>query len=189
MIDYLIIFILWLLFYATHSILATNGVKKLMAKFFGGDRIYRLLYSVFSTLCLIFIFGFILKSRPVYVIESSGWLRYSGMVLGAWGTIILTLSFKEISTLSFLGLKKDQKKGLVTHGIHSQMRHPIYSGTLLIFMGMFLFIPSYQFLITLASLIIYLPIGISLEENKLMEEFGEDYKIYKSKVKIFTPWF
>jgi len=189
MIDYLIIFILWLLFYAIHSIMATNEVKAFLEPVLGGGRIYRLIYSIISSLCLIFIFGFILKSRPVYVIESSGWLRYSGMVLGTWGTIILTLSFKEISTLSFLGFKKDQKKGLITHGIHSQMRHPIYTGTLLIFIGMFLFIPSYQFLITLASLIIYLPIGISLEENKLLQEYGEDYKIYKSKVKTFTPWF
>lgn len=188
MIDYLILIISWFLFYAVHSIMATNEVKMVLEPLIGGSRSYRLVYSVISTLFMFFIFGFILQSPPAFVLESSGWLRYSGMVLGAWGTMILTLSFKEISTLSFLGLKREKNVGLITHGIHSQMRHPIYTGTLLIFIGMFLFIPSYQFLITLVSLIIYLPIGIWLEEKKLIQQYGEDYRIYKRKVKTLTPW-
>jgi protein-S-isoprenylcysteine O-methyltransferase Ste14 len=43
-------------------------------------------------------------------------------------------------------------------------------------------------LITVLISLAYLEIGIYLEEQKLVEEFGNDYKIYRQKVKKIIPF-
>jgi len=76
---------------------------------------------------------------------------------------------------------------LKTTGIQAKIRHPLYSGTLLIFIGYFIFNPQLTNLIMLLSLFIYLPVGIRLEEKKLIDTFGEDYLRYKEKTPSLIP--
>jgi methanethiol S-methyltransferase len=187
--NYLILIVGWVLYYAFHSIFATEDVKSVLVPVMGKATRYRLVYSIISLAGLVLIVLFIRQIPNHFVYEPSGWSRYIGMVMAAWGTIILTLSFKSFSTAAFLGFKPEENNGLITHGLYSQMRHPLYTGTILVFAGLFCFIPLYAYLISSLITFSYIPIGIRLEERKLIAQFGEEYRAYKKQVKALTPWF
>ena len=84
---------------------------------------------------------------------------------------------------------KEKGKGkLVTTGIYRYIRHPQYTGLLLLSLGMLV---EWA---TLPLLILY-PIMIALyvrlarrEELDMLQEFGEEYDIYRRKTKMFLPY-
>ena len=73
-------------------------------------------------------------------------------------------------------------KHLVTKGIYSKLRHPMYYGGILIYLGIGIFLKSVIGLvltiILIAPLLIYSP---REEEKLLMEKYKEKYSAYKKK--------
>ncbi len=84
---------------------------------------------------------------------------------------------------------KEQLAVLRTDGIHKYVRHPLYSGTLLFIWGLFLVFPFLSNFISVSIITVYVIAGISLEENKLLVEFGESYKLYREEVPMLIPNF
>jgi protein-S-isoprenylcysteine O-methyltransferase Ste14 len=73
-------------------------------------------------------------------------------------------------------------KGLVTSGIYSKIRHPLYSGTVLIYLGIGLFLKSIIGLISTIILLVPLVVYLSIEEEKiLLKKYGKKYLEYKKK--------
>lgn len=114
-------------------------------------------------------------------------ITYCGLMISSLGVIVLQKSFKRISIKSFLGLSNEKNHGLIMSGLHAHVRHPIYSGTILIFLGAFLFNPTNLMLTSFVWLLIYLPVGIYLEEKKLITLFGDQYLDYKKRAKAVIP--
>ena len=77
---------------------------------------------------------------------------------------------------------------LMINGIHRYMRHPLYLGTFLFIWGLFLIQPYLSLLIANTIITVYTLIGIGFEENKLVEEFGEQYTQYKKNVPKLFPF-
>jgi protein-S-isoprenylcysteine O-methyltransferase Ste14 len=92
-----------------------------------------------------------------------------------------------MSMMCFLGIKKQLQEKLVITGIHEYVRHPIYSGILLMMIGFVLYSNSIQSLIILMTTTLYLPFGIRWEEQKLVKEYGEQYENYKSDTPAIIP--
>jgi protein-S-isoprenylcysteine O-methyltransferase Ste14 len=109
-------------------------------------------------------------------------------MLATFGVVVISQTFREHSALGFLGLKVESKK-FIRSGILNKARHPIYSGTILIVVGFFLFIPTVATLLSTLCILSYLPIGIYLEEKKLLLEFGDSYAQYQSEVPALIPDF
>jgi methanethiol S-methyltransferase len=76
---------------------------------------------------------------------------------------------------------------LIQKGMYNRVRHPLYLGLTLVFLGYFLVAGTTGSLIHLACLILYLPFGIYFEERKLLALYGETYKKYKDQVPAFFP--
>ena len=79
-------------------------------------------------------------------------------------------------------------KCLVTHVIYSYVRHPRYSAVV------FLIYPAFgllvhSFLCLVSTLVAYIIFKLSavLEERKLIQVFGQDYKDYIKKIPGFIP--
>ena len=72
-------------------------------------------------------------------------------------------------------------------GIHAHVRHPLYTGTLLFTWGLFFVFPFLSHFIAVAIMSLYIIVGIKLEEEKLVEEFGEAYLAYQLKVPMLIP--
>lgn len=76
-------------------------------------------------------------------------------------------------------------RGLMTKGIYSKIRHPMYYGGILVYVGAALFFKSWLGLgLTLFLVIPILFWFIKKEEGLLYEKFGKEYPLYKKKTII-----
>ena len=159
-------------------------------------RYYRLFYTLFSVaLWGIITWWFIYRHEYNYIFKPGTSLIYTGYVLVAVGLLLVSLSIIKYGLGDFSGLnafKKNQPTAnttptLNTGGINALVRHPIYSGILLALAGLFLCLPTQMTALGVIISLIYLEIGIRLEEIKLEKEFGSGYGQYKLKVKKVIP--
>ena len=186
--SYLIIVIFWACYLGLHSFFAADAVKSWFAENMPPIyRGYRVIYSFFSVVGLM-MFAAYMSFVPSHAIWSeSASAKFTGMVLATWGVIVIKKSFSQYSLREFLGLKSEETKKLIVDGLQARVRHPLYSGTILILLGLFLFSPTYEILLTMTVIFVYLAIGIRLEENKLLKTFGEAYERYRNEVPMLFP--
>lgn len=183
---YLVLIIGWVAYYFLHSWLASAKAKKIFA-----FKYYRLLYSIFSVTGLLLMLLINGSIQSAYLLPRDGVLRYLSLMLTTFGVIVVRLSFKfkSYSFKSFLGFLPEEPQVLQRGGLLQYVRHPLYSGTILIIVGFFLFIPNWPTLITVTCALLYLPIGIHLEEKKLVALFGEEFIRYRTEVPAIIPNF
>lgn len=186
--DYIYLTLYWTAYYALHSYLASDRVKQYAFSRLGNENSWRIIYTVISTVGILFLFF-----KMATIIEDPLWpentlIKFVSFVCITYGLIIIKLSFKNQSVRVFL-TKEDRftKSTLKTSGIYAKVRHPLYSGTILIFLGLFLFIPKISTAIALAITLLYLAVGIRLEEKKLILKFGDKYVSYKKEVPALIP--
>jgi protein-S-isoprenylcysteine O-methyltransferase Ste14 len=87
---------------------------------------------------------------------------------------------------SFLVVRKDHQ--LIRHGIYRFTRHPVYLGSLMCCLGPPVSAPSlYGFLVMLVLVPIVLN-RIRMEEDMLIEEFGEAYLAYRKSTSKLIPF-
>lgn len=183
--DHLILFLGWGVFYFLHSFLLLEKVK---AKIGLKPRAYRLLYNLFSLMLIgaVLLVGAIIPS-PLMFAPGPGTF-YIGLMVSTVGIFVIKRAFRNYSTRVFLGIKQENPSDdLKTEGLQSKVRHPLYTGTIMIFLGYFVYNPMLSSLITLFSLLIYLPIGIKMEEKKLVAKFGQLYLDYCNEVPALLP--
>ncbi|ERM84075.1 hypothetical protein P872_00775 [Rhodonellum psychrophilum GCM71 = DSM 17998] len=191
--SHLILVVLWALFYFLHSLLASLNIKrKLQGKMGSAYKWYRLIYSFSSSILFLAIFVYAGLFESKMLLNSSPGLTYLSFLTAGLGTIILVKAFKHFQSMEFIGLAPhedlDKKGDLIRKGIHQYVRHPIYSGLILIFLGYFFYLPTLSSMIHLVALLVYLPFGIYYEEKKLTALFGEEYKKYKEEVPALIPF-
>lgn len=111
--------------------------------------------------------------------------QYSGLIFFLAGLLIMLLciarfAFEGKGTLSPL----DPTKKLVIAGLYKYSRNPMYVGVMLILAGEIFFFQSFSLL--LYSVIIFCAFHAFIvfrEEPRLLQDFGEEYKSYKSTVR------
>ena len=82
-------------------------------------------------------------------------------------------------------LQHDQE--LVTRGIRSQVRHPIYLGHFCEVFGWCLGTGSLALIGLLAFAVITGAFMLKMEDDELEERFGEPYRVYRRSVPAFLP--
>lgn len=188
----------WFFFYATHSILAHDNVKERAADLLGKYySYYRLSFNLYSVI-LFSVLGYYLFARnEAYIFEQTFISLGIGGVLFLVGLVILGLAFSSFNKREFIGLeqldkiqqdKKVVAKQLVKTGLYAYVRHPLYFGTILMLVGAVGAFPTYSMMIFVLISLLYLPIGVKLEEQKLVKEFGEQYLRYQREVKMLFPF-
>ncbi len=191
--NHLLLIFFWILYYAIHSILAATAVKFFFRRKLGNYfRYYRLSYSIFATLTLVWLLYFQYSFGSPTLIKSS-LLKYLAILFLVFpGIIIMFISIKKYFML-LSGIRSIftpiPALELKINGIHRYVRHPLYSGTILFVWGLFFVFPFFNNLIAVVLLTLYVLIGIIFEEKKLKIEFGENYEEYISKVPMLIPDF
>jgi protein-S-isoprenylcysteine O-methyltransferase Ste14 len=120
------------------------------------------------------------------LVEQFGHLgMYIGTVLAIIGIFLVVLGWKEVYRRYW---SKEEGKGeLITDGIYRFIRHPQYTGFMLITLGMLL---DWA---TLSMLIMWPVLGILYyrlarrEERELQQQFGESYRQYMLQSSMFVP--
>lgn len=77
---------------------------------------------------------------------------------------------------------------LVTDGVYSRIRHPLYLGEITKNLGFTLILSSlYGFAFVLVGGL-FLPFRIEIEERMLLEKFGQEYEEYGKRTKKLIPY-
>lgn len=187
----LLMFLSWAFFYSLHTALASGKLKRFLeAKWPKEMKWYRLFYTLLST---VFFLGILIQALFLpnqLLIKGSPYLSYAGYMLATLGVVLTSRSFKEISFFTFVGLSgknSNATEKLIIRGIYSKIRHPLYLGLVLIFLGYFLVSGTAGALIHISCLMAYLPIGIYFEEKNLLKKYGSAYSEYQKSVPAIFP--
>ncbi|MFH1470263.1 MAG: isoprenylcysteine carboxylmethyltransferase family protein [Candidatus Micrarchaeota archaeon] len=76
---------------------------------------------------------------------------------------------------------------IVSSGIYSKVRHPIYFGDILLAWSIFLCLPSLKVFLAAAWLTMVLLVWANLEEQALARKFGKEYEEYRKNVPMMIP--
>lgn len=119
----------------------------------------------------------------VYEFRQPPWstMRTAGLILMIPALILLTIARIQLgNAFSFA----PQATQLVTHGIYSRIRNPIYVFGIFVFSGLFLFLERPLFLLLILPVLV-LQIRRARAEARVVEEhFGDQYRQYRA-----STWF
>ena len=185
-------FILLILYFLIHSILATEKIKKCLIANVISERFYRLFYNVIAIITLIpVLLMYLFMPHEVIcifplIINILGGLMFlfSGLALIR---AIMQYDLGEFSGLAQFRGDKSAGKQLVISGMNAYVRHPLYTASLLMQWSAFLVLPYISHLIIAIIGTVYLVVGSILEEQKLVKVFGEAYRKYQKDVPMLLP--
>lgn len=184
-----------ILYYAAHSILADNQVKKWLTTHLIAPKWYRINFNIFAIISLLAVV-FLYKITPKDSLFDSGYFnQIIGSLLMLTGVILLKKAMRNYDLREFSGTAQLKNKGskiigeLNTAGFNQYVRHPLYFAALFIFWGLLLAIPNTGVLAITFVSTAYLIIGTKLEEQKLVQEFGDAYLNYQKEVPMLIPRF
>jgi methanethiol S-methyltransferase len=191
--NHIILILLWSVYCILHSLMASSGFKQKLVSLLGTRfKYYRLFYTLFAFLFLVFIVYYQFNIETSRAFESSYYTRLAGILVGISGLIIMITCIKKyfMSLSGLLSLVKETSYNtLIITGIHKYVRHPLYLGTFGFIWGAFLCYPFWTILIADTIITLYTLIAIRFEEDKLVKEYGKSYKEYQQRVPKLIPSF
>ncbi len=105
----------------------------------------------------------------------------SGLLFSVWGRYHLGKNWSQAVTI------KDDHK-LITNGPYGLVRHPIYTGFLMGFLGSSIALGEWRGLVAVALVFIVLLHKLRLEDKWLQEQFGKSYELYSKRVCALVPF-
>ncbi|MCU0847035.1 MAG: hypothetical protein MUD12_04035 [Spirochaetes bacterium] len=192
---YLVLGALWIAYLAVHSAMISNAFSGFMSRKLGDRyRYYRIFFNAFAvaTLVPVLLFSTSVKGEVFFKWEGNFiFVKYAMLALGVG---LFIAGGRHYSMMVFLGIKQAREgmeHGLLNRsgrldssGILGLIRHPFYSGVIVLIWARDLDAPR---LIVSCIITLYVIIGTYLEEKKLLGEFGNVYVEYQEKVSMFVP--
>lgn len=117
---------------------------------------------------------------PFSYLESEA-LRFFGLILGHVSLIGIMIAQRQMKQSWRIGIDYENKTGLVTSGLFSVSRNPIYLFLLLALIGVFLLIPNAITFAVLFAAYLLLHVTMRMEEDFLTQQHGQTYVKYKKK--------
>jgi protein-S-isoprenylcysteine O-methyltransferase Ste14 len=114
------------------------------------------------------------------------WGMYIGYALNLVGAYLLSQGWKQVHEHYW---RKEEGKGtLVTDGIYNYIRHPQYTGLILITLGLLIHWATIPLLVMWPILLLQYYRLAKKEERELEKEFGDRYNEYRKRVPMFVPF-
>lgn len=147
-------------------------------------RMYRLISAlVFACITLnAFVPQVMVYLVPISYLQIE-FLQWIGLALMHIALILIFIAQQNMANSWRVEIDNENKVSLVTHGLFSLSRNPIFFCVIMIFAGLFFIIPNVLSFVILFSGPIVIQVQVRLEEEFLLNKFGDDYKKYQSKVK------
>jgi len=178
-------------YFVIHSILASETIKAFAAKLFQ-PKYYRLFFNFIALVTLLPVIFIFIKTENRVLLDFL-FLKIIGIVLSLAGLFFGAKALRSYDLGEFSGTAQLQTGSdkiignLNTSGMNSYVRHPLYFATLLLIWGMFLIFPKDTVLVLVVITNLYLIVGTKLEENKLVNDFGDAYLNYQKRVPMLLP--
>jgi len=107
-------------------------------------------------------------------------LTAAGLLFSVWARVHIGRNWSGIVTI-----KEDHE--LVTSGPYAIVRHPIYTGLLLGFIGSALARGEWRGVLAVAIVLVALWRKLRVEERFMQQQFGDAYRQYASRVPALVP--
>lgn len=119
--------------------------------------------------------------------SSNKTIAYIGLILFFFGILIRWISILQLKKEFTVDVAIHNDHQLKTDGFYSYIRHPSYSGLLLVCLGLFIAMNSLISVFAIVPILLAVLYRISVEENILIQEFGEAYKNYSKRTGKLLP--
>lgn len=114
-------------------------------------------------------------------------IAYFGLILFCFGIIIRWVSILQLKKEFTVDVAIHKDHQLKTDGLYRYIRHPSYSGLLIICLGLSIAMNSLLSVIVVLSVVIAILYRINVEEAILIKEFGKVYKDYMKNTGKLAP--
>lgn len=111
-----------------------------------------------------------------------------GLSLAVIGTLLAIWSRYLLGRNWSISVELKKQHELVTAGPYRYIRHPIYTGLLLLFAGNALICGDWRAIIGFALIFISIWLKLKKEEQWLNTHFGTQYELYQRQTKALMPW-
>ena len=118
----------------------------------------------------------------IEIMQVNSIFSFVGFLIIIIASIIILKAVKDLGSNLSPFPKPLANGNLITSGIYSFIRHPMYYSLILISFGVFLIKLSFYYLFLTISLALVIKLKIILEEQYLKNKF-KNYLLYKDKVK------
>ena len=109
--------------------------------------------------------------------------RIIGIIILAFGVVVFNVSVLQMKDNWRAGVQREEKTELVTTGIYSISRNPAFLGFDLMYIGiMVTFFNWYLCIATCIVIILFHLQIVNVEEEFLLEAFGDEYLEYRKRV-------
>jgi protein-S-isoprenylcysteine O-methyltransferase Ste14 len=115
------------------------------------------------------------------------WLRWAGAALAAGGIVFVYFVFRALGSNLTDTVATRERHTLVVAGPYRYVRHPFYVFTALFAMGMLLLSALWPVALLAGATFFLLAVRTPLEEAKLIERFGDEYRAYAQRTGRFIP--
>lgn len=144
------------------------------------------------------IFGLAMWLSVLVYLINPRWMAWASLPLPAWlrwlGAVPMAICIPLIYWL-FSSLGKNvtrtvairEEHMLVTHGPYRWVRHPLYSTGVLFFLGLTLLTANWLIGLTTVATFAILIMRTPIEEAKLIERFGDEYREYIKRTGRYLP--
>ena len=125
-----------------------------------------------------------------FVLEYSTFLNhyipYSIKIPIAIACFLLS-GYLSIKGLSIVFGEAGKKSGVIRKSVFGFVRHPIYSGEILLYLGFTIISISLAAVCSMIITIVFLYYISRYEEKLLLARFGEEYRCYKDEIPMWIP--
>jgi protein-S-isoprenylcysteine O-methyltransferase Ste14 len=142
---------------------------------------------ILGVIALFVSYAVIPEHRNILIFPLPDWLQWLGLALG---TISLSLQIWVHITLQqnrFTARASGRNNIVITNGLYSWIRHPLYVALMLLMIGLSLVSGlSWFWLLTLLSIPFFIKIA-KKEETNMVQQFGDQYREYMKSTGRFFP--
>jgi len=119
--------------------------------------------------------------------SSPGWLRLAGLGLCVINVPLLLWMLRTLGNNITPTVITREDHHLVTGGPYRYIRHPLYTFGGFMFMGIGLALANWWILLWLGIAMVALVQRTDVEEARLLEQFGDEYRAYMKRTGRFFP--
>ncbi len=132
--------------------------------------------------------GILAATLHVFVAPGAIWFRSVGLVIVWLGLALRVWAIRTLGAAFRTTVEVDHGQQVVTQGPYRWVRHPSYTGLLLITVGFGVAFASWLFLVLCAVLpSLAIVRRIKVEEPELARVLGEPYRSYSARTKRLVP--
>lgn len=136
----------------------------------------------------VFYLALFIPSAPLF--SDQEWAEISGAVIILSGMLVRAITIGLVYIVRGGKNRTIFAEKLVTEGIYSICRNPMYLGNILLLLGFGLFANSQWFMFLFFPLFVLFYIAIiKAEEAFLLQKFGEEFNTYRQQVHALIPRF